>query len=57
MRFLFLILIGWRKLREIQIIYFLPGRKKVRFDFANELKIGDVRYKHLTKTTIKVQLF
>ena len=34
-----------------------PADKKVRFDFANELKIGDVRYKHLTQITIKVQLF
>ena len=31
--------------------------KKSRFDFANELKIGDARYKHLTQITIKVQLF
>ena len=31
--------------------------KKSRFDFADELKIGDVRYKHLTQITIKVQLF
>ena len=30
--------------------------KKSRFDFADELKIGDVRYKHLTQITIKVQL-
>ena len=31
--------------------------KNIRFDFDDELKIGDVRYKHLTKITIKVQLF
>ena len=31
--------------------------KKSRFDFADELKVGDVRYKHLTSITIKVQLF
>ena len=31
--------------------------KKSRFDFADELKVGDVRYKHLTQITIKVQLF
>ena len=38
--------------------YFLPGSlQQVRFDFANELKIGDVRYKHLTQLLIKVQLF
>ena len=24
--------------------YFLAGRKKIRFDFDDELKIGDVRY-------------
>ena len=30
---------------------------KSRFDFADELKVGDVRYKHLTQITIKVQLF
>ena len=30
---------------------------KKRFDFADELKVGDVRYKHLTQITIKVQLF
>ena len=38
-------------------MYFLVCNKKCRFDFADELKIGDVRYKHLTKITIKVQLF
>ena len=38
-------------------IYFLVCNKKTRFDFADELKIGDVRYKHLTQITIKVQLF
>ena len=37
--------------------YFLVCNKKSRFDFADELKIGDVRYKHLTQITIKVQLF
>ena len=31
--------------------------KKGRFDFSDELKVGDVRYKHLTQITIKVQLF
>ena len=31
--------------------------KKSRFDFADELKVGYVRYKHLTQITIKVQLF
>ena len=31
--------------------------KKSRFDFADEFKVGDVRYKHLTQITIKVQLF
>ena len=36
----------------------LPRRqKKNPVDFDDELKVGDVRYKHLTKTTIKVQLF
>ena len=37
--------------------YFLVCNKKSRFDFADELKIGDVRYKHLTQIIIKVQLF
>ena len=31
--------------------------KKSRFDFADKFKVGDVRYKHLTQITIKVQLF
>ena len=31
--------------------------KKSRFDFADEFNVGDVRYKHLTQITIKVQLF
>ena len=31
--------------------------KKSRFDFADELKVGYVRYEHLTQITIKVQLF
>ena len=36
----------------------LPRRqKKNPVDFDDELKIGDVRYKHLTLITIKVQLF
>ena len=38
-------------------IYFLLCNKKSRFDFADELKVGDVRYKHFTQITIKVQLF
>ena len=39
-------------------MYFLDCNKNLsRFDFAGELKIGDVRYKHLTQITIKVQLF
>ena len=38
--------------------YYLPGHiKSIQFDFADELKIGDVRCKHLTQITIKVQLF
>ena len=40
-----------------QVIYFLLCNKKSRFDFTDELKVGDVRYKHLTQITIKVQLF
>ena len=28
--------------------YFLNYKKNIRFDFDDELKIGDVRYKHLT---------
>ena len=36
----------------------LPRRqKKNPVDFDDELKIGDVRYKHLNLITIKVQLF
>ena len=31
-----------------QKIYFLLCNKKSRFDFADELKVGDARYKHLT---------
>ena len=31
--------------------------KKSRFDFADELKVGYVRYTHLTQITINVQLF
>ena len=38
-------------------MYFLLCNKKSRFDFADELKVGDVRYKRLTQITIKVQLF
>ena len=37
--------------------YFLLCNKKSRCDFADELKVGYVRYKHLTQITIKVQLF
>ena len=33
------------------------SKKKYPVDFDDELKIGDVRYKHLTKTSIRVQLF
>ena len=40
-----------------ELLYFLVCNKKSRFDFADELKIGDVRYKHLTQITIKAQLF
>ena len=39
------------------LLYFLLCNRKSRFDFADELKVGDVRYKHLAETTIKVQLF
>ena len=37
--------------------YFLLCNKKSRFDFADELKVGYVRYKHLTQITLKVHLF
>ena len=37
--------------------YFLLCNKKSRFDFADEFKVGYVRYKHSTQITIKVQLF
>ena len=46
-----------KKKYEVKTRYFLVCNKKSRFDFADELKIGDVRYKHLTQITIKVQLF
>ena len=38
-------------------MYFLPCNKKSRCDFDDKLKVGDVRYKHLTQITIKVHLF
>ena len=38
--------------------YILPRRQKdYPVDFDDELRIGDVRYKHLTQITITVQLF
>ena len=37
--------------------YFLIYNKNIRFDFDDDLKIGDVRYDNMTKITIKVQLF
>ena len=37
--------------------YFLLCNKKSRSDFDDKLKVGDVRYKHLTQITIEVQLF
>ena len=48
-----------RYITEILLLnyYFLLCNKKSRFDFADELKVGYVRYKHLTQITIKVQLF
>ena len=39
----------------MHVYYFLLCNKKSRFDLANEFKVGDVRYKHLTQITIKVQ--
>ena len=41
----------------MHVYYFLVYKKNIRFDFDDELKIGDVRYKHLTQTTIKAQIF
>ena len=38
-------------------MYLLDYQKNIRFDFDGEFKIWYVRYKHLTKITIKVQLF
>ena len=38
-------------------MYFLLCNKKSRCDFDDKLKVEDVRYKHLTQITIKVQLF
>ena len=35
----------------------LPALQKKPVDFDDELKVGDVRYKHFTQITIKVQLF
>ena len=37
--------------------YFLFCKENIRFDFDDELKIGDVKYDDLTKIAIKVQLF
>ena len=34
--------------------YFLLFKKKYPVDFDDKLKVGDVRYKHLTQITIKV---
>ena len=34
-----------------------PADKKYRLTLTDKLNIRDVRYKHLTKITIKVQLF
>ena len=47
-------LYNWRKKYILTSSFAI---KKSQFDFADELKIGDVRYKHLTQITIKVQLF
>ena len=30
------------------MLYLLDYKKNTRFDFDDDLKIGDVRYKHLT---------
>ena len=39
-------------------MYFLVcQKKKVPFNFADKLKIEDVRYDNIIKITIKVQLF
>ena len=38
-------------------VYSLLNNKNIRFDFEDELKIGNVRYDNMTLTTIKVQLF
>ena len=38
-------------------MYFLLCNKKSRCYFDDKLKVGDVRYKHLTQIAIKVQLF
>ena len=40
-----------------KIHYLLDYKKNIRFDFDGQLKIRYVRYKHLTKIIIKVQLF
>ena len=41
----------------VDTLYFLLCNKKSWCDFDDKLKDGDVRYKHLTQITIKVQLF
>ena len=38
-------------------IYLLLYKKYIRFDFDDQSKIVGVRYKNLTKITIKVQVF
>ena len=37
-----------RNFQTKSILYFLLCYKNIRFDFDDELKIGDVGYKHLT---------
>ena len=49
--------VGANKVILLVSTYLLVCNKKSWFDFADELKVGDVRYKHLTQITItKVQL-
>ena len=50
--------LGAKKKVEISFLQDLKSFKLQNILYIyEELKIGDVRYKHLTKTTIKVQLF
>ena len=41
-------LLGSTNSNAVQAIYLLDYKKNIRFDFDDELKIGDVRYDDMT---------